>query len=99
MGRKRILIGLLLLVAGLAVAKDVKERRAFTILGRDGKNFILQPMVAPIVWVKKIEGPNMPENGSVHCEFKTGYENGTKVVNGYCEKGIVIQLTGIDLNH
>ena len=98
--RMLITLGLLVLFATIfCMVVFGKERRVFSILGKDKAEFVIQPMVAPILYVRQVSGSPMPESGALGCEFKTDIVNGVKTVAGYCENGVVVHLTGIDLNH
>ena len=102
--KKRILIEIgILLLLGLAGAAIAHETRNFRVLGKDKQDFVLQPHVAPLFSVKQISGPAIPETGSLNCIFKNEARlSGGSIIQvlvGYCEGGIVVEITGIDLNH
>jgi hypothetical protein len=80
------------------------DKRDFLVLGKSGENIVLQPHVAPILYVKQVSGPMIPANGSLACQWKQGEiktpnEDTIKILEGTCESGIVVHLVGIDLNH
>ena len=103
--KKRILIEIgILLLLGLAGAAIAHETRNFKVLGKDKQEFVLQPHVAPLFSVKQISGPAIPETGSLNCIFKNEERktpSGDTIIAlvGYCEGGIIVEITGIDLNH
>ena len=103
--KKRILIEIgILFLLGLAGAAIAHETRNFKVLGKDKQDFVLQPHVAPLFSVKQISGPAISETGSLNCIFKNEERKipggGTvQVLVGYCEGGVVVEITGIDLNH
>ena len=74
------------------------ERKALRIVGQDNGEFVLMPYTAPIMYVKQLTGPRIPASGSLVCKWinvKTGQNKG---VFGYCESGVIVRLTGMDLN-
>ena len=98
--KSKILFGLLLLGTTLCAS----EKRDYEIWRHEGNETVLMPHIAPILWVKQISGPKMPEHGSIACEFKpetktTPKGDTVQVLNGHCEGGVVVALMAIDLNH
>lgn len=98
----------LVLIASAAIYTSADEKRAWEILGRDtvGKgSYVVRPMVPPAFGVRQVAGPEMPGLGTIACEYKQEYEkvpNGSDrivVLRGYCEGGIQLIITGVDLNH
>jgi len=80
------------------------DTRDYLVLGKSGEDIVLQPHIAPILYVKQVAGPEMPANGSLGCKWEQGNLNTPngdpiKILVGKCENGVVLHLTGIDLNH
>jgi len=97
-------VGIILVILCSAAVIYSAEKRAYEIWSKDKDEFVLMPHVAPILWVKQTAGPKLPEHGSLDCEWKqetTVTILGEKFhyLAGYCENGVVLHLTGIDLNH
>jgi hypothetical protein len=95
------LVGISLLFGSLLYAT---EKRDYEVWGKKDGETVLMPHVAPIIGVKQVSGPPIPEHGSLACNFKQETETtprGEKVhvLAGYCEQGIVVHVTSIDLNH
>lgn len=89
---------LLLITATLTTDKPPKDVR---ILGRDDtqKNgYVMLQHVAPIMFVRQLAGPPLPETGSVACHWDFITAKDGERIMGHCEGGVVVQLTGLDLN-
>ena len=103
MSSTRRWIPIILLLSG-TVALCATEKRNYEVWGHKDGEVILMPHVAPVLYVSQKSGAPIPEKGSLNCEFKqeimtspVGEKYHTLV--GYCENGITVNLTGIDLNH
>jgi hypothetical protein len=95
------LVGLSLLFSGILYAA---ERRDYEVWGKKDGETVLMPHVAPIIGVKQVSGPPIPEHGSLACNFQQESAvtpKGDKIhyMVGYCEQGIVVHVVSIDLNH
>ena len=102
---KRILIELTVLaLLGFAGAAIAHETRNFVVVGKDKTEFIFQPHVAPMLWVRQVSGPAIPEKGSLNCTWKpetikTPKGDTIHILAGYCEGGVVVHLISMDLNN
>jgi hypothetical protein len=85
-----------------ARADERVERRYIRILAKDPQTNgrAIMPMVAPIVFVRQIAGPELPEDkGSTACHWSQKIENGKPVIVGDCDQGVKLVVTGLDLNY
>lgn len=103
--KKRMLIELIILTLFILVGAAIAhETRNFSVIGKDKEGFIFQPHVAPVLWVKQISGPAIPEKGSLNCTWKpeaikTPKGDTIHILAGYCEGGVVVHLISMDLNN
>jgi hypothetical protein len=91
----------LFLLSGLRADERI-ERRYIRILAKDPQTNgrAIMPMVAPIVFVRQIAGPELPEDkGSTACHWSQTIENGKPVIVGDCDQGVKLVVTGLDLNY
>lgn len=92
----------ILLLSGIALCAT--EKRNYEIWGTKGEDTVIMPHVAPLIGVIQVSGPKMPEHGSINCDFKTDIMKSPggdtiHILAGYCENGVVVHVTSIDLNH
>jgi hypothetical protein len=96
------LITIILALCFVVKGEDKQERRYIRILAKDPQTNgrAIMPMVAPIVFVRQIAGPELPEDkGSTACHWSQTIENGKPVIVGDCDQGVKLVVTGLDLNY
>lgn len=86
------------------IAVYASEKRNYEVWGRKDAEVIIMPHVAPVLYVKQVAGPPIPEKGSLDCVFAQESEvsphgDNLKILVGHCSDGVVVNLVGIDLNH
>lgn len=93
-----------ILLLSSAVVLHATEKRNYEVWGHKDSEIVIMPHISPLLGVKQIAGPPIPEKGSLDCEFNQESEvsphgDNLKILVGRCSGGVVVHLISIDLNH